>query len=66
MKDSKGHTIYEVEYTKGKIVRSRNYDGKDKMTIEQTFYDNGQVRYRNEYTSKGKVTTEFDINGKKK
>lgn len=66
MKDSKGHTIYEVEYTKGKIVRTRNYDGKDKMTIEQTFYDNGQVRYRNEYTSKGKVTTEFDINGKKK
>lgn len=66
MKDSKGHTIYEVEYTKGKIVRTRNYDGKDKMTIEQTFYDNGQVHYRNEYTSKGKVTTEFDINGKKK
>ena len=28
--------------------------------------DNGQVHYRNEYTSKGKVTTEFDINGKKK
>ena len=66
MKDSKGHTIYEVEYSKGKIVRTRNYDNKGKLTIEQTFYDNGQVHYRNEYTSKGKVTTEFDINGKKK
>ena len=66
MKDSKGHTIYEVEYSKGKIVRTRNYDSKGKMTIEQTFYDNGQVHYRNEYTPKGKVTTEFDINGKKK
>lgn len=66
MKDSKGHTIYEVEYSKGKIVRTRNYDSKGKLTIEQTFYDNGQVHYRNEYTSKGKVTTEFDINGKKK
>ena len=66
MKDSKGHTIYEVEYSKGKIVRTRNYDSKSKLTIEQTFYDNGQVHYRNEYTSKGKVTTEFDINGKKK
>ena len=65
MKDSKGHTIYEVEYSKGKIVRTRNYDNKGKLTIEQTFYDNGQVHYRNEYTSKGKVTTEFDINGKK-
>lgn len=66
MKDSKGHIIYEIEYTKGKIVRTRNYDSKGKMTIEQTFYDNGQVHYRNEYASKGKVTTEFDINGKKK
>jgi hypothetical protein len=66
MKDSKGHTIYEVEYSKGKILRTRNYDSKAKMTIEQTFYDNGQVHYRNEYTSKGKITTEFDINGKKK
>ena len=66
MKDSKGHTIYEVEYSKGKIVRTRNYDSKGKLTIEQTFYDNGQVHYRNEYTAKGKVTTEFDINGKKK
>ena len=66
MKDSKGHTIYEVEYSKGKIVRTRNYDSKGKLTIEQTFYDNGQVHYRNEYTPKGKVTTEFDINGKKK
>ena len=66
MKDSKGHTIYEVEYSKCKIVRTRNYDSKGKLTIEQTFYDNGQVHYRNEYTSKGKVTTEFDINGKKK
>ena len=66
MKDSKGHTIYEVEFSKGKIVRTRNYDNKGKLTIEQTFYDNGQVHYRNEYTSKGKVTTEFDINGKKK
>ena len=66
MKDSKGHTIYEVEYSKGKILRTMNYDSKGKLTIEQTFYDNGQVHYRNEYTSKGKVTTEFDINGKKK
>ena len=66
MKDSKGHTIYEVEYSKGKILRTRNYDNKGQMTIEQTFYDNGQVHYRNEYTSKGKITTEFDINGKKK
>lgn len=66
MKDTQGHTIYELEYVKGKIVRSRNYDRKGNINVEQTFYDNGQVHYRNEFTTKGKVTTEFDINGKKK
>ena len=66
MNDSKGHTIYEVEYSKGRIVRTRNYNNKGILNIEQTFYDNGQVHYRNEYTSKGKITTEFDINGIKK
>lgn len=66
MKDTKGHKLYELEYVKGKIVRSRNYDKEGNINVEQTFYDNGQVHYRNEFTSRGKVTTEFDINGKKK
>ena len=66
MKDKKGHTLYELEYVNGKIVRSRNFNDKGELNIEQTFYDNGQVHFRNEFGLKGKVTTEFDINGKKK
>ena len=66
MRDSSDTIIYEMEYVNDKIVRSRNYDKKGKLNLEQTYYDNGQVHYRNEFTSSGKRTTEFDINGKKK
>ena len=66
MNDSGGTIIYEMEYLNDKIVRSRNYDKRGKLNLEQTYYDNGQVHYRNEFTSSGKKTTEFDINGKKK
>ena len=66
MKDSKGHIIYELEYVNERIVRSRNYNNKGQLNVEQIFYDNGQVHYRNEYTPNGRITTEFDINGKKK
>lgn len=63
MKDSQGHILYELEYVGGQISKSKNYDVDGHLNIEQAFYSNGQVHYRNEYT---KVTTEFDINGKKK
>ena len=66
MKDVKGHLLYELEYKNGQIARSRNYDIKGNMNIEQTFYDNGQVHFRNEITENGKITTEFDRNGNKK
>jgi DNA-binding ferritin-like protein len=66
MKNAKGSVIYELEYVDDKIVRSRNFDAKGKINIEQTYYDNGQVHFRNEFTTSGKITTEFDINGKKK
>lgn len=66
MKDKKGRLIYELEYKNGKIFRSRNYDAKGIMNIEQTYYDNGQVHYRNEKTIKGKISTEFDKYGNKK
>lgn len=66
MKDKKGNVIYEVEYINNKITRSKNYDSFGKINIEQTYYENGQVHYRNEFTNKGKKVTEFDINGKKK
>jgi len=66
MKNAKGRVIYEIEYIDDKIVRSRNYDANGKMNIEQTYYDNGQVHFRTEFSTSGKKTTEFDINGKKK
>ena len=66
MRDSSDTIIYEMEYVNDKIVRSKNYDKKGKLNLEQTYYDNGQVHYRIEFTSSGKKTTEFDINGKKK
>ena len=66
MKDTNGHLIYEIEYKAGAVARTRNYDSEGKLNIEQTFFENGQVHYRTEYTSAGKKTTEFDINGNKK
>ena len=66
MKDSKGHIMYELEYVNERIVRSRNFNNKGQLNVEQTFYANGQVHYRNEYTPNGRITTEFDFNGKKK
>ena len=66
MNDSENRKLYELEYSNGVIVRSKNYDLDGKLTIEQTFYKDGQVHFRNEYTSKGKIVTEFDVNGKKK
>ena len=66
MKDVKGHLLYELEYKNGQIAKSRNYDIKGNMNIEQIYYDNGQVHFRNEITRNGKITTEFDRNGNKK
>lgn len=66
MNDSSGTIIYETVYLNEKIVRSRNYDKKGNLDLEQTYYDNGQVHYRKEFTLSGKKITEFDINGKKK
>lgn len=66
MKDKHGHVIFEMEYAHGNLVRSKNYDDKGNVNIEQTYYDNGQVHFRNEFTKKGKVSTEFDNNGKRK
>lgn len=66
MKDHKGHIIFELEYKDGKIVRSKNYDTKGIINIEQTYYENGQVHFRNEKTIKGNISTEFDKNGNKK
>ena len=65
MTNPKGIVVYELEFDGDNISRSTSYNDKGDMTIEQTFYENGQVHYRNEYTSKGKTTTEFDLNGKK-
>ena len=56
----------ELEYVNERIVRSRNFNNKGQLNVEQTFYANGQVHYRNEYTPNGRITTEFDFNGKKK
>jgi len=66
MKDDKSHLLFEIEYKNGQIVRSRNYDKKGNVNIEQTYYDNGQVQFRYEFTADGKKTTEFDRNGKRK
>jgi hypothetical protein len=66
MKDLKGHLLYELEYVNNKMARRRNYDAKGNLTVEQTYYDNGQVHFRNEYTNQGTKTTEFDTNGNKK
>jgi YD repeat-containing protein len=66
MKDKQNRTIYELEYINGRIQRSKNYDTNGKLSIEQTFHNNGQVHYRIEYTKKGKITSEFDNNGNKK
>ena len=66
MKDSKGNTLYEIEYHNKKIARSWNYGPNGEVNIEQTFHENGQVHYRHEYTPQGKITTEFEPNGKKK
>lgn len=66
MKNKHGRIIYEMEYAHGKLIRSKNYDEKGKVNIEQTYYDNGQVHFRNEFTKNGKVSTEFDNNGKRK
>ena len=66
MKDVKGHLLYELEYKNGQIAKSRNYDIQGNMNIEQIYYDNGQVHFRNEITRSGKITTEFDRNGNKK
>lgn len=66
MKDKNGHIVYELEYKDGKIGRSRNYDARGIMNIEQTYYDNGQVHFRNEMTINGRKSTEFDRNGNKK
>lgn len=66
MKDKHGHVIFEMEYAHGNLVRSKNYDDKGNVNIEQIYYDNGQVHFRNEFTKKGKVSTEFDNNGKRK
>ncbi|MBR5593762.1 MAG: hypothetical protein IKW46_06770 [Bacteroidaceae bacterium] len=59
----KGCVVYEVEYEDDRIYKTRNYDTTGNVNIEQVFYENGQVHYRNEYTVE---VTEFDINGKKK
>ena len=64
MKNPAGYIIYELEYDSGRISISRNYNVNGKMNLEQVFYDNGQVRYRNEFSMMGMKTTEFDINGK--
>lgn len=66
MKNKHGHVIYEMEYAHGTLIRSKNYDDKGNVNIEQTYYDNGQVHFRNEFTKNGKVSTEFDNNGKRK
>lgn len=66
MQTPDGCMIYELEYSNGQIVRSRNYDARGNLNIEQTFYDNGQVHLRSEITKEGRKTTEFDRNGNKK
>lgn len=66
MKDKSGHVIFEMEYAHGNLIRSKNYDDKGNVNVEQTYYDNGQVHFRNEFTKNGKVSTEFDNNGKRK
>lgn len=66
MKNKHGYVLYELEYKNGQIVRSRNYDEKGNLNIEQTYYDNGQVHFRNEITKGKKKSTEFDRNGNRK
>lgn len=66
MKNKHGYVLYELEYKNGQIVRSRNYDDKGNLNIEQTYYDNGQVHFRNEIIKGKKKSTEFDRNGNKK
>ncbi len=63
LKNPSGQIIYELEYNTGKISISRNYDAEGRMNIEQIFYDDGQVHYRNEFTKTGMKTTEFDNQG---
>ena len=62
----KGRVVYEVEYKNDTIYKTRNYDAKGNLNIEQVFYENGQVHYRNEYTKGGKKMTEFDKNGNRR
>ena len=69
MKQQDGKIIYELLYREGNIEKSIQYNEDGKIAIEQTFYSNGEVHYRNEYTYRdGKdemVTTEFNEMGNK-
>ena len=69
MKQQDGKIIYELLYREGNIEKSIQYNEDGKIAIEQTFYSNGEVHYRNEYTYRdGKdemVVTEFNEIGNK-
>lgn len=69
MKQQNGNVIYELLYSEGNVEKSIQYNEEGKMSIEQIFFSNGEVHYRNEYTYKNgktqKVVTEFDETGNK-
>ncbi|MFQ7540317.1 MAG: hypothetical protein ACLRLP_01250, partial [Lachnospira sp.] len=61
---------YDAQYdTRGVMVRDHNYDEKEAVILEHTYYPNGQVKERIENVKVDgkakKIITKYDQNGKK-
>lgn len=58
--------VYEVLYgNTGEIVSTKNYNESGKVSIEMTYYPDGQVKERIEYTSGKAEYSKFDAKGNK-
>lgn len=58
--------VYDVFYgNRGEIVSTKNYDELGKVSLEMTYYSNGQVKERIEYISGKAELSKFDANGNK-
>lgn len=56
--------VYDVFYgNRGEIVSTKNYNESGKVSLEMTYYSNGQVKERIEYISGKAELSRFDTNG---
>ena len=64
-----GKKVFEIDYSDGKVLKTRKYDNNGKVILELDFYQNGQLKTRKEFLIiKGKnqtIETRFDISGNK-